>query len=97
MPGVVPEIFDNIGGTGNTLYANMVNAINMGQSGLRGPSRIVVASLGSATSAPVAQTFSFSGGTDGATTVTSSVMIGQDTIPRSGMYALRKYHRGVAR
>jgi hypothetical protein len=96
IPGQVPEVFDNIGGTGNTLYANIVNAINMGQSGLRGPSQLVVASLGAATGAAVAQTLSFSGGTDGATTITSAVMVGVDTIPRSGMYALRNTATSVA-
>lgn len=96
LPGQVYEIFDNIGGTGNTLYANMVSAVNMGQSGLRGPSKLAIASLGSATGAPVAQTLSFAGGTDGATTITSSVMIGVDTIPRTGMYAFRNTGSSVA-
>ena len=34
-------------------------------------------------------TATFSGGTDGATTITSAVLVGQDTLPRKGMYALR--------
>lgn len=37
-----------------------------------------------------------SGGTDGATTITSSVMLGQDTIPRKGMYALRNTYTSIA-
>lgn len=95
LPGRVAEVFDNIGGTANTLYANIVNAINMGASGLRGPSRLVVASLGAATGAPVAQTLTFAGGTDGATTITSATLIGVDTVPRSGMYALRNTSTSV--
>ena len=38
----------------------------------------------------------FSGGTDGATTITSSVLVGQDTLPRKGMYALRGTGASVA-
>lgn len=38
----------------------------------------------------------FSGGTDGATTITSATLIGQDTIPRKGMYALRGTGASVA-
>ena len=34
-------------------------------------------------------TVTLAGGTDGATTITSTVLIGQDTVPRKGMYALR--------
>ena len=42
-----------------------------------------------ATSTGSPLTGTFTGGTDGATTITSAVLIGQDTIPRKGMYALR--------
>lgn len=50
LPGGVPETFDNIGGTGATLWQNMVSAVNLGQSGIRGPSQLAVASLGSGVS-----------------------------------------------
>ncbi len=36
-----------------------------------------------------AATATFTGGADGATTITSAILVGQDTIPRKGMYALR--------
>jgi hypothetical protein len=36
-----------------------------------------------------ASTVTLSGGTDGATTITATVLVGQDTIPRKGMYCLR--------
>lgn len=45
IPGGIPEIFDNIGGTGATFWSNMANAINLGQSGIRGPSQLCVATL----------------------------------------------------
>lgn len=46
LPNGVPEIFDNIGGTGQTLWTNMMNAVNLGQSGIRAPSQLCIASLG---------------------------------------------------
>jgi phage tail sheath protein FI len=56
-----------------------------------------VASLGAATLAPIsAGTTALSGGTDGATTITSSILVGVDTIPRKGMYALRNTNTSVA-
>jgi hypothetical protein len=45
LPNQVPEIYDNIGGTANTLWANMVAAINSGQGSQSGPSQLVNASL----------------------------------------------------
>jgi hypothetical protein len=45
MSGGVPEVFDNIGGTGQVFWQNVVNAVNLGQSIARGPSQLVVASL----------------------------------------------------
>jgi uncharacterized protein len=97
LPGQLSEVYDNIGGTGNTLYINMVAAINNGQSGLRGPSQLVVASLGAGTAAPTSpSSITLAGGTDGATTITSTVLIGQDTTPRKGMYALRGTGASVA-
>jgi hypothetical protein len=41
-----PEVFDNIGGTGNQFWINLVNAVNLGQSTARGPSDLVIASIG---------------------------------------------------
>ncbi|WP_435607717.1 phage tail protein [Pseudomonas knackmussii] len=96
MPGVSPEVFDNITGTGAALWANIVAAVNNGQSGIRGASQLVIASAGPSTAAPAqtsgAQTVTFSGGTDGATTITDSVLVGVDGVTgstRKGMYALR--------
>ncbi len=97
LPGQLSEVFDNIGGTGNTLYVNMAAAINSGLSGLRGPSQLIVATAGSGTTAPTnPSTVTLTGGVDGAATITSTVLIGQDTIPRKGMYALRGTGASVA-
>ncbi|AVF41506.1 phage tail protein [Pandoraea apista] len=96
MPGQVPEVFDNITGTGAALWANIAAAINSGQSGLRGPSQFIVATAGTGTTAPTAGSTTLSGGTDGATTITSATLLGVDTVPRKGMYALRNTFTSLA-
>jgi hypothetical protein len=98
LPGLVPEVFDNIGVglTGNALWQAIATAINNGVSGLRGPSQIIVASAGNSTTAPVAGSVSLAGGSDGAAGVTGSTLIGQDVAPRKGMYALRSSGASVA-
>jgi hypothetical protein len=102
IPGQVPEVFDNIGAglSGNALWIAIANAVNNGLSGLRGPSQIVVATAGAGTSAPAVgtagQTQVFAAGTDGATTITASVLLGQDTVPRKGLYSLRNTGASVA-
>jgi len=99
-PGLVPECFDNIGSglTGNALWVAIAAAINGGTNALRGPSQIIVASAGVGLTAPVttATTYTCAGGTDGVTTITSSVLLGVDTVPRKGMYALRNTQASVA-
>ena len=45
MDGGIPEVFDNITGTGSVFWENVVDAINNGQSIQRGSSQLVVASL----------------------------------------------------
>jgi hypothetical protein len=88
-PGQVGEVFDNITGTGNALWVNIASAINNGQSGLRGPSNYVIATAGAGTTVPATASYTLTGGTDGVATITSSVMVGVDTLPRTGLYALR--------
>jgi len=96
MPGGVPEVFDNIGGAGAELWQNMVNAINLGQSGIRGPSQLVVATIGVGVAAPAVQSYTATGGTDGNTTITGSTLVGVNTVPRKGMYALRNTGASIA-
>lgn len=43
-----------------------------------------------------ASSATFTGGTDGAATITGATLIGQDTIPRKGMYALRGTGASIA-
>ncbi len=93
LPGVAPEVFDNITGTAGALWANIVNAVNNGQAATRGPSQLVIASAGASVLAPVAtQTIVFTSGTSGNTTLTDAVLVGVDGVTgptRKGMYALR--------
>lgn len=89
MPGQVAEVYDNITGTGNAVWVAMAAAINNGQYGLRGPSQMIVATAGAGVTAPTAGTTALTGGTDGATTITAATLVGVDTVPRKGMYALR--------
>jgi hypothetical protein len=93
-----PEVFDNIGLglTANALWIAIAAALNNGTSSVRGASAVVVATAGAGTSAPVAGSTTLSGGTDGATTITAAVELGQDTIPRKGMYALRGTGASIA-
>ncbi|MDK4804943.1 MAG: hypothetical protein OC190_00170 [Novosphingobium aromaticivorans] len=91
LPGYAPETFDNLaaGLTGNAVWVAIAAAINNGASALRGPSKLVVASAGVSTTAPVATTVTLSGGLDGSSGVTATQMVGTDGTSRTGMYALR--------
>src|SRR6266404_3606743 len=76
-------------GTWNAFWVNLANVINSG-SFFHGPSFYVVATAGTAQIPPILSSpLTLSGGTDGATGVTDATLIGQDVVPRKGMYALR--------
>jgi len=95
VAGGVPEIFDNVAGSGNTFWVNLAAAINNGTSAnYRGASKLIAATAGAGTTAPTTgAVVTLSGGTDGSAPgsghITSSTLIGLDTSPRKGMYALR--------
>jgi hypothetical protein len=98
LPGLAPEVFDNIGGTGAAFWAALANAVNNGQGVQRGASQIVVANAGGSSTTPVAFSWPFATGpqgTDGAASVTAVNLVGVDTIPRTGMYALRSQGCGI--
>ena len=99
LPGQSPEVYDNLSGTGPAFWANLTSAINTGNGPLRGPSQLVVATALAAITVPVAGVFSFSSGTpgtDGASGVTAETLVGSDTLPRLGMYALRSQGCSIA-
>jgi hypothetical protein len=92
LPGLQPEVFDNVAGTGTQFWINLAAAINTGNGSQRGPSQIVIATPGGTSVTPAALAANFATGTpgtDGTTTITTATLIGVDTIPRRGMYALR--------
>ncbi len=91
VPGLTPETFDNVAApTPAAFWTNLANAINLGNSTLRGPSQLVVASLGTATAtAPTTlSNQSLFGGTDGADGVSAATLVGQSVLPLTGMYTL---------
>ena len=99
LPGESPEVYDNLTGTGPTFWANVANAVNNGNGALRGPSQLVVATALAGTTTPVAGVFLFSSGTpgsDGASGVTAATLVGSDSLPRLGMYALRSQGCAIA-
>lgn len=72
--GRVPEVFDNITGSGNALWVNIAQAINNGQGALRGPSKLIKATAGVGTTAPTLAAYTLTGGTDGASLGTASAI-----------------------
>jgi phage tail sheath protein FI len=89
VPGGQNESFDNVVGTGNAFWVNLANAINLGNNQLRGASQLIVATAGGGTTSPSAATYTFTGGVDGTSSVTAATIVGQDSIPRKGIYSLR--------
>ena len=91
MPGVLPEVFSNIPiTTPSAFWQALVSAVNHGTGPLRANSQLVVASLGSGTTAAPSNVSSpLMGGTDGAANVTAATEVGQDIVPRTGVFALR--------
>jgi hypothetical protein len=72
-----------------SFWAALAYALNNGTP-QRGRSSYVVFTVGSSTAAPTLNTaIALTGGKDGAAGVTTAMMVGSDTLPRTGMYALR--------
>ncbi len=99
LPGLQPEVYDNLSGTGAVFWTGLATAINQGQGPQRGPSQLVVANSGGATVAPAAFSITLGSGTaggDGAQGVAAMQLVGSDLLPRTGMYALRGQGCGIA-
>jgi len=98
LPGLVPEVYDNITGSGAGFWTALATAINTGQGPQRGPSQMVVANAGTTAVAPSSFAWDFGTGlvgTDGAG-VSATHLVGVDTVPRRGMYALRGQRCSIA-
>jgi hypothetical protein len=79
------------GGTGTrqTFWTNLATVINNGNA-FHGASQFVIATPQTSTVPPaLSSPVTLSGGTDGASGVTDATLMGQDIVPRKGMYALR--------
>jgi hypothetical protein len=98
IPGLAPENYNNIGAglAGNALWLAIAAAINNGNTALRGPSQIVVATAGAGSTAPASASYNLAGGTDGANGITTSMMVGSNATPRTGMFALQNTGASVA-
>ncbi len=102
------EYFQNLSASSPAYWSSLATAVNSGLSGIRGPSNWVTIASTSATPAaaynlyntmagtPVTTSvLTLAGGTDGRS-VTSSQMIGSDTVqPKTGIYALRSLNPAV--
>lgn len=53
LPGLQPEVYDNIGGTGPAFWSSLASAVNQGQGPQRGPSQLITANACGATVAPM--------------------------------------------
>jgi hypothetical protein len=89
-PGVYPEVFDNITGSGAALWSALAAAVNSGAGVARGASQLVTMTApGGAAAFTAGVVLPLYGGSDGAAGVTATTLVGQDVLPRRGMYALR--------
>ena len=84
----VAEVYDDIGGDANVMWANMVTALSA--------SVIVNAVVGAAVGKPVLGSYSLSGGLDAGSEISSSSFIGVDGSVRTGMYSLRGTQTSIA-
>jgi uncharacterized protein len=99
LPGLAPELYDNIAGTGAAFWSALATAVNQGQGPQRGPSQLIVASAGGATASPAQFSITLGSGTagsDGSAGVSVSTLVGVDIPPRTGLFALRGQGCGIA-
>lgn len=92
--GLATEVYDSVGAglTGNALWIALASAVNNGSSTVRPASNLVIATAGAATAAPIVGTLgnvTLAGGTDGVTSISTANLLGVNSAPRSGMYALQ--------
>ncbi len=82
------EVFPNISTT--NFWRNLQNALANGVTNFRGPSQwLRLSTINAAVGAPVVGTYQLTGGADGRTGVTTSIMLGnQNATPRTGIWAL---------
>ncbi len=92
LPGVQPEVFDNIPGTAADFWLALERAVNTGSGVQRGPSALIMIRSNGNTSTPADFSINLgnsSVGSDGASGVGPGQLVGLDGGARTGMYALR--------
>jgi len=99
LPGLQPEVFDNIAGSTTTFWLSLASAVNTGAGVQRSASRLITVQPNGNTSTPVNCSLTLGTatmGSDGAVGVTPTQLVGQDDAFRTGMYALRGQGCGLA-
>jgi hypothetical protein len=92
LPGIQPEVFDNITGGTAAFWIALAAAVNTGAGVQRSASRLITIQPNGNTSTPTNFSITLgtaTPGTDGTAGVTSTQLVGQDGTTRTGMYALR--------
>jgi hypothetical protein len=92
LPGLQPEVFDNIPGNSAAFWIALAAAVNTGAGVNRSASRMITIQPNGNSSTPTNTLITLGSathGADGASGVTGLQLIGQDGAARSGMYALR--------
>lgn len=89
--GYPAEVFPNLpNNSTGSFWPAFVSAVNNGMSGVRGPSQLVTATIGTSVLGAAYATSQLAGGLNGDSSLTSAMQIGTDgTSGRTGMYALR--------
>lgn len=98
LPGLQPEVFDNIGGSNAAFWLALANAVNTGAGVQRTASRLITVQPNGNTSTPVGFSLTLGNavaGSDGAAGVAPVQLVGQDDITRTGMYSLRGQQCGL--
>jgi uncharacterized protein len=99
LPGIQPEVFDNIAGDTAAFWLSLASAVNTGAGVQRQASRVITIQPHGNTSTPTNFSLTLGSatpGSDGAAGVTPSQLVGQDGTARTGMYALRGQGCGLA-
>ena len=99
LPGVQPEVFDNIAGDPAIFWSSLANAVNNGAGVNRSASRLITIQPNGNTSTPANCSLTLGSatpGTDGAAGVGASQLLGHDGPGRTGMYVLRGQQCGLA-
>jgi hypothetical protein len=99
LPGIQPEVYDNIGGDSAGFWEALAGAVNSGAGVQRSASRLITIQPNGNTSTPTSLSLTLGGsapGSDGAAGIGPNQLVGQDGTSRTGMYALRGQGCGLA-